>query len=381
MRDLYIFALHLAYGGIEKAVSIFANSMAKEYKVHIISVYQMPCSPAYPIDERVTITYLRNRTPNRHELLDALKKRNIPEIIKQGVTAAYIIAAKKISVIRSIRKINSGIIVTTRDEHAVLLSRYGKKQVLKIAQFHQDHNFERKFVFHFKYCYGNIDIFSLLSPKMASEVSKIMIDNRHTVVKYVPNYIESMPEEADIDVKIPEVLAVGRLDPVKGFDRLIQCFAVLHEKFPEWKLKIVGDGDEYSKLSDMIAKYDAAEYIELAGRFTPEQVEEEMKRASVYAMSSYSEGFPFVLLEAMSNSLPVVAFETRSGLSMMIRQGENGYLVNRIDEFTDRLKELMNDTELRRKMAKQSRDYSLNFSEKTVSEQWISLIEGRNYAE
>ena len=67
MNTIHIIALHLAFGGVERAIINMANLFAERYDVEIISVYNMPNSPAYPIDERVRVRYLLDDIPNRAE--------------------------------------------------------------------------------------------------------------------------------------------------------------------------------------------------------------------------------------------------------------------------------------------------------------------------
>ena len=208
MKDLYILSLHLAYGGLQKAVAEFANLMADHYMVHILSFYNMPLGPAYPIDSRVQIHYLYDDIPNREEFHAALAGRNLPGVLREGLRATKTLLAKRQLIIQAIKNISSGIIVSTRDEYAVLLSRFGKKNIVKIAQFHEDHAYKKDLVRHFSHDYGNIDLFVLLSPKMAEEVREIMKDNRHTRVVYIPNFdfnaVDELITEAVGNVPIVE---------------------------------------------------------------------------------------------------------------------------------------------------------------------------------
>ena len=375
MKDLYILSLHLAYGGLQKAVAEFANLMADHYQVHILSFYDMPLGPAYPIDSRVQIQYLYDDVPNREEFREALAGRKLPTVLREGLRATRTLLAKRLRIIQAIRNISSGIIVGTRDEHAVMLSRYGRKNVVKIAQFHEDHAFKKDLVRHFSHDYGNIDLFVLLSPKMAEEVKEIMKDNHHTRVVYIPNFIRDIPEEAPPEKKKKTVIAAGRLHPVKGFDRLIESFAELHPSFPDWSLKIVGDGEEYQSLQEKITACGAGEYVALAGRYSAEEIETAMAEASVYALSSHSEGFPFVLMEAMAGSLPIVAYETRGGLGMMVKDGETGFLVQTREQFEDKLALLMRNDEMRAAMGRASREKLQAFTAEAVGGQWVEQIE------
>jgi glycosyltransferase involved in cell wall biosynthesis len=210
---------------------------------------------------------------------------------------------------------------------------------------------------------------------MAEEVKEIMKDNHHTRIVYIPNFIRDIPEEAPPEKKKKTVIAAGRLHPVKGFDRLIESFAELHPSFPDWSLKIVGDGEEYQSLQEKITACGAGEYVALAGRYSAEEIGTAMAEASVYALSSHSEGFPFVLMEAMAGSLPIVAYETRGGLGMMVKDGETGFLVQTREQFEDKLALLMRNDEMRAAMGRASREKLQAFTAEAVGGQWVEQIE------
>jgi len=376
MENLTIFALHLGYGGIEKAVCSMANMFADRYKVEIISVYDMPNAPAYRIDERVKVRYLLNDVPNRDEWHAAIEAKVPGAIVKESLRAVKILRDKRRGVIDAIRSIKDGVIITTRHEDNMLLSKYGSPKALKIAQLHHDHRFEKGIVEGFKKSYGNIDILAMLTPKLRDEAAEMMKgENGHTRVVYIPNFLEHFPESTDTK-REKTVLAVGRLDEVKRFDLLIREFVRLHESAAQWTLRIAGDGKERESLALLIKELGAEDYISLLGRLESTDVEKEMLRASIYAMTSSSEGFPFVLLEAQSCALPVVAFDVRVGPGAILRDGENGFLVKEGEHeiFRARLKELMDDTELWKKMSDSAKETAAGFSMEKVREIWYAAM-------
>lgn len=380
MKTIRILALHLAYGGVEKAIISMANLFAEKYDVEIICVYNMPGSPAFRLDERVKLRYLLSETPNREQWKDALRRRDAADFIRESLKSVRVLAGKKLAVIKAVRSIHDGILITTRHEDNLVASRYGDKKVLKIAQLHHDHNFENKYVSAFENRYGGIDVFALLAPKLRDEVREMMKHAPDTRIVHIPNFLESYPESVDIEAKEKTVLAVGRLDAVKGFDRLIRMFVRLHLCAPDWKLRIVGEGAEREKLEKLIADNDAGDYIELVGMLDSALVEEEMKRASIYAMSSRSEGFAFVIIEAQSCFLPTVAFDVRVGPGMLLEDGETGFLVPDGDEqaYIDRVLELMENEALRREMGRKAQRHSLRYSRDEVAGIWYSVLEGNN---
>ncbi len=104
------------------------------YPVEIICVYRMPNSPAFPLNAQVQVTYLLKNTPNRQQWKECLKKKRLFQLIKESIKAIRILLHKKYSVYRAIRNIQDGIIITTRHEDTLVLSKYGRSNVFKIAQ-------------------------------------------------------------------------------------------------------------------------------------------------------------------------------------------------------------------------------------------------------
>ena len=154
METVRIITLHLAYGGIEKAVCQMANLFAEKYDVEIISVYDMPDAPAFPIDERVRVRYLLDVVPNRDEWRDCARRKDVFGLARESVKAARILHDKKKAVIDAISAIDDGVIITTRPEHNVLLSKYGRPGVYKLGQLHQDHCFDKKLLDSFRRDYA-----------------------------------------------------------------------------------------------------------------------------------------------------------------------------------------------------------------------------------
>lgn len=377
-KTVNIIALHLGVGGVEKAIVSMANLFARRYEVNLFSVYDMPDSPAFPVDEGVRLLYLLGDTPNREQWKAALRELRFKSFIKESFRSVKILRGKRRSVARVIKTIQDGVIITTRHEHNLLLSRYGGDAVLKIGQLHHDHRFEKKYVRGFQKGYSRLDVLALLTPQLVSEAEELMRGkNRHTRLVYMPNFLVRYPEHPELIAREKTVLSAGRLTKVKRFDLLIRQFARIHNSAPDWKLKILGDGEDAAALREQVRELGAEDYIILAGRKNGREVEEEMCRASLFAMSSRSEGFPFVLLEAQSCALPILAYDVRVGPGFMVHEGGDGYLVPEGDEalFERRLLEMMGEPRMLREMGEKALEHAREFSEDKVAEKWYSVIE------
>jgi N-acetylglucosaminyldiphosphoundecaprenol N-acetyl-beta-D-mannosaminyltransferase len=377
-KTVNIIALHLGMGGVEKAIISMANLFAERYDVTLFSIYKMPGSPAFSVDSRVKVLYMLRDTPNREEWREALKNIQPIKFFKESLRSIRIILGKKHAVKKIIKSIDSGVIITTRHEDNVPLSKYGSKNVLKIAQLHHDHGFIKKYVRGFKYQYGGIDVLAMLTPQLVEEVQQLMLGhNSHTQVIYMPNFLEHYPEQPQKSEREKIVLAAGRLTAVKRFDLLIREFANIHSCAPDWTLRILGDGEDGQKLQQQIHELGAEDYIILAGRKNGSEVEQEMCRASFFAMSSSSEGFPFVLLEAQSCAMPILAYDVRVGPGFIVHQGEDGYLVPEGDEavYEQRMLEMMAEPEMLRRMGDKAVEEAKEFSRENVANKWYSVIE------
>jgi len=151
--------------------------------------------------------------------------------------------------------------------------------------------------------------------------------------------------ESKFQMKERVIIAVGSLTEQKGFDRLIKLLTRID--LTGWKVLIIGEGSKRKELTELIQEFKLEDKIFLVGRKS--NIYDYYKRASIFVLSSYWEGFPNVLLEAMAHGCSCIAFDCKTGPSEIIEDGINGYLVedNNSKLFRDRLVELMNNKDIR----------------------------------
>jgi GalNAc-alpha-(1->4)-GalNAc-alpha-(1->3)-diNAcBac-PP-undecaprenol alpha-1,4-N-acetyl-D-galactosaminyltransferase len=171
------------------------------------------------------------------------------------------------------------------------------------------------------------------------------------------------------------VLAVGRLAPEKGFDLLIDAFARVAPVHPAWRLVILGEGAERSRLSAAIRERGLGDRVLLPG--FDDKPEQAMRRADLFVLSSRFEGFPNGLLEAMAEGLPCISFDCRTGPRELIEHGANGWLVPEGDvpALTEALDALMRDGDLRRRLGARAREVRQSYSLAAILEKWSRLLE------
>jgi glycosyltransferase involved in cell wall biosynthesis len=148
-------------------------------------------------------------------------------------------------------------------------------------------------------------------------------------VRTIPNPVFALGNdpgaEDQVTLEGPTFLAVGRLNPQKGFDILIRAMAAVRDREPDWKLVILGEGDSRDELERLVEELGLVEAIHLPGRVRNPWPW--LAAADVFVMSSRSEGFPNALCEAMVAGLPVISTDCPSGPADLIEDGTDGLLV------------------------------------------------------
>ena len=173
------------------------------------------------------------------------------------------------------------------------------------------------------------------------------------------------------------VIAVGRLDYQKGFDRLLEAWDIVQKdgKHQDWHLDIYGQGEWKEMLQQMIDSRGLSETATLHEPTT--QIGDEYVRSGMLVMSSHYEGFPMVMIEAMACGLPVVSFDFKCGPRDIIDDNVNGILVHEgdISGLARAMVNLMDNDSLRHRLASNARRITEIYSEENVMGQWVSLFE------
>lgn len=366
-------SLHLGVGGIENATINTANSLCSTKDVEIICFYKLSNKEIYNIDERIKIKYLYIGKPNKDELIESIKKLKVVDIIRNGYKAINILYKKHFYMIREIKKIKEGIVVSTRIEFTTLLNRYGNNNVIKVAQEHYHHNHNKKYIRTMKYNYHNIDYVMALTDGLKRDYQKILRSSKTKVIT-MPNMLEEVNHKTS-NLTNHGVVFVGRLDAGKRINEIIEIASELNDD--KWKFNIIGDGKEKDNLLSQIKNLGLEKKVFLLGSKSHENVMKELYKNSIFIMTSISEGLPMVLLEAMSVGLPCIAYETESGINDIITSGKDGFVIKNRNkkEMVKKLQKLMNDVALRKKLGANAISKSKQFSKKEITNRWLEFID------
>ena len=173
------------------------------------------------------------------------------------------------------------------------------------------------------------------------------------------------------------VLAVGRLHEQKGFDLLLNAWQPIEARYPDWTLRIVGEGPKRTELEAQIKEL-GLRHVVLAGR--TEDMKREYASASLFVLSSRYEGLPLALIEAMWCGLPCIAFDCPQGPAELLAD-ERGWLVSNGDirALRAQLEQAISQPEEAAKRAKKAQAYAqATYSEAAIMPKWVEIVEWVN---
>ena len=354
--------------GVPRTVINLANHLADGFDVEIIGLLRGSTEPAFEIDQRITVRHVMDVRPFGPDG----ERRNLSEggVDEHGnaVTRKLLFERQQPSevapldprhwassdqpLIEALRSLRSDVVVGTTPALNLFVGSYAPSGVAKVGQDHMNFVWrtrdqdERAMM-----CQGiqGLDVFVPLTMGDQRDYQALLPDAT-TWITAIPNALSWPIADRAAPVVDKVVVAAGRLEEQKAFDRLITAYAPLVASRPGWRLDIYGSGSEMPKLRRLIKQLGVGRRVTLRGHSN--QMPAVLRGSAIFAMSSEREGFPMVLLEAMSVGLPMVAYDCPRGPAEVLRDGVNGRLIPDGDDaaFTAALTELMDSVELRQQI-------------------------------
>ncbi|MCW2752923.1 MAG: putative glycosyl transferase, group 1 [Marmoricola sp.] len=385
-----------ARDGVSRAVLTMANELARVRRVEIISVYCRNDGPAYAISERIRVTYLFDHQPalvpadkaaprpvgppytrwpvTRHPVRNLIARRRSRLTLGYGFPNMSLLTDRALR--RALTRIRSGIVVSTRPVLHMAAVQLVGPDVITVGQDHINFlsrtNETGSLELIEKACGLGLGALVTLTEDDAVDYTRLLA-GKPTRVVAIPNALSWPVSPAPAhDHRV--VVTAGRLVPRKAIGRLIQAFAPVARRHPDWKLKIYGEGPMGQRLAELIVSLEMSQNITLEGH--TDHLQAAFEDANIFASSSRAEGFPMVMLEALSKGLPLVGFDCPRGPSDIIRTGHNGILVpnHDIGGLSVALETLIGDADMRRAMGAQALLDAEAFRPEHIATRWLELF-------
>ncbi|MBS0220181.1 MAG: glycosyltransferase family 4 protein [Proteobacteria bacterium] len=216
----------------------------------------------------------------------------------------------------------------------------------------------------------------VVSKGLAEQYAWLGADKVSVIYNFLPSRRGLEPEAFKfLSSDVRYIVSMGRLEPEKGFDRLIKAFHLVEKDCIGWKVLIVGEGSLRAELTRLIASLGLEKRIELPGRVdNPRTL---FRHCNLFVLSSHSEGFGMVLVEAMSAGLPAVSFDCDFGPREIIDPDVSGMLIppDDIQALAEAMRKLVNDDVLRARLARGALGSASRFAAEEILKRWEALLQ------
>ena len=368
MKIVYCVAELCHIGGIGRIVTDKANYLVERgYEIFLITAEQAGRPDYYPLNNRVKrfdmgVNYSENRTILGKLFAYPFKKRKHRQ--------------KLDSLLKSIQP---DIVISTMGNEVFFLYKL-KDRSKKILEIHFARGYrlmeKRSLLWYL------IDIYrTWQEDRVVTKYSRFVTLTEEDKKNWKCENIVAIPNIVNLNKKVKapleskQIISVGRLVFQKGFDRLIDAWALVYAQYPDWTLNIYGNGNLKSQLEQQIVRLGLQKVILIHDPVS--NIEDKYVNSSGLVLSSRYEGFGLVLIEAMSCGVPIVSYSCPCGPKDIIDDGIDGFLVDEgdVSGLANAIVRLIEDDAYRKKMGEAAIHKSSNYLPDAVMNKWIQLFE------
>ena len=367
-KNIVIVVSAMNMGGAQRVASILCNYWSENgHDVTLISTFTGDKKSHFYINEDVNRKYLTNS----------------PFFLKNTL---FNQVWKLINLRKVLKNQNPDIVISflATVNVATAISTIGIKSPLIICErtWPPFASLSKHFLWAYKFLFKSVDTIVVQTEKSKSWLFENFSSNDVTVI---PNPVlhplptenkQSVCPSSVITNNKKHILASGRMHKFKQFDLLIKAFSKIKDKFPDWNLIILGDGEEKVKLEQLLYELDINNRVYFPGSVG--NISEWYEAADLFVLSSVVEGFPNVLLEAMSYGLACISFDCDTGPRDMIHDGFNGILIDPEEKeigLLNAMDKIISNKKIRTTMASNSITVREKYSVRNIMQKWDDIIE------
>ncbi|MFF7052905.1 glycosyltransferase family 4 protein [Streptomyces griseorubiginosus] len=366
------FLLHNAYaiGGTITTTFNLAQALARRHEVEIISVLRHRELPTFVLDPRVSLRPLVDLREEKEHPSHLRPARVFPRSEYRYGQYSELTDQR---IAEALATTDADAVIGTRPGLNVHLAREAPGHVARVGQEHltlDKHSPRLRTAL--RRAYRGLDVLTTVTEADAASYRRRM-RLPGVRVEALPNSVpDPVLPPADGSAKV--IVAAGRLVGLKRYDLLVEAFAAVAAKHPDWQLRIYGKGEEQDRLRRLITDLRLWNNVFLMGPAAP--MEAEWVKGSIGAATSDFEPFGMTIVEAMRCGLPVVSTDCPHGPAEIIADGVDGRLVpvGDRDALAAALLELVGDDGLRHRMGRAALENARRFAPEPVVEQAEELI-------
>ncbi len=349
----------LGPGGAERVATLLANYWAGEGHEVVIATFDSPgVEPFFAVDPRVEVRGLSATNATRRlavrlgtNVARLARLRAVLREVRPDAVVAFMTEANVVA-IWAARGLGIPVVVSERNQP----DRPGLGRFHKLAR---------------RLSYPAATALVVQSRDIASWARA----HFRVPVHRIPNPVMPAADSPSGNAGDGHLLvSIGRLTHQKGFDVLLQSFAAIAAKHPDWRLVIYGEGPDRSALERLRLESGCAGQIDLPG-LTKDSLQA-LRQTSVFVLPSRFEGYPNVLLEALSCGLPIIATDCPGATREILAEGVHGVLVppEDIAAMAAALDDMLSAAELRETYAVKARRAVAKLDVSTVGRRWLDVL-------
>lgn len=373
MKIVYCIAATYNSGGMERVLACKANYLVKKgYQIIIITTDQKQRKSFFEFDDKIQFYDLGINYEENNGSSFLHKAWNFPQKQLQH--------KKKLSKLLQELKVDIVVSMFNNDVNFISTIQDGSKKVLEIHfSKNKKLHYNRKGLWRLADLWRTYREESLVKDfdrfvVLTHEDAELWGNLKNIIV--IPNPLTFHSSQKCNVVRSQQILAIGRLEYQKGFDRLLNIWALVDERQAKgWQLKIVGSGQEKQALENQISNLNIAHRTKIVA--SQPEVQQLYMDSSIFVMTSRYEGLPMCMLEAQSCGLPIISYAFQCGPKDLIEDEINGFIIpnDQPNTFVAKILELINDVEKREEMGKAAYEKSLLYKEEIIMKHWENLFQ------